>query len=193
MSPLAGLLDARERAALAELLRRVATRHAPPIAYALLFGSKARGDAHAASDLDVLLVCDAPPWGREAADAVLQEEASRLEAESGVPIECWVLTTAELEEGRRTPMLVDAWEDGVLILPEDAAKPPLLFTPVDACFCARRLLAARWPKVVSRRPPAARAMTSRAWPPRRSCCSEIPVIAAQARCGASSNASSPRA
>jgi len=133
-------LDRRERAAVDELLRGVRARGWPPLLRAALFGSKARGDFDGDSDVDVLLVCDVSPGARAAAGEVVERVAKRVEARTGVHVEPWTVCVADLREGRRTPMLVDAVTDSVPLWPP--AAPPLRprFTPADAVFCASRLL-----------------------------------------------------
>jgi len=48
----------KERSAIETFLERVRERYPERIHQAILFGSKARGDSHADSDIDVLLVVD---------------------------------------------------------------------------------------------------------------------------------------
>lgn len=49
-------LNDREELALRDFLTKVSQRYAGNYLYSLLFGSKARGDAHEGSDLDVAVV-----------------------------------------------------------------------------------------------------------------------------------------
>ena len=49
-------LTNREELALRDFLARVAQRFGANYLYSLMFGSKARGDAHAGSDLDVAVI-----------------------------------------------------------------------------------------------------------------------------------------
>ena len=133
-------LAARERAAVRALIRRLRARRWPPLLRAALFGSRARGDGDERSDLDVLLVCDVAPEQRTDAGTVVAALAEALGAETGVPLEPWTVCGVDLEEGRRTPMLVDAVADSLPLWPPGA--PPLRapFTPADAVFCAECLL-----------------------------------------------------
>ena len=133
-------LTARERSAVAAFIGRVLDRDAPPLLHALLFGSKARGDFDVASDVDVLLICDLDPDDRWVAGAALAREADDVARATGVALEPWVVAFADLEEGWRTPMLVDALEDGVPLWPPGAPPIRLPFTPADARFCADCLL-----------------------------------------------------
>lgn len=134
------MLAPRERRALAALLARALAGAGPPLLRALLFGSKARGDFDDASDVDVLLICDMDPADRRAAGAALAREADDVASALGVVIEPWVVALADLEEGCRTPMLVDALADGVPLWPPGAPPIRLPFTPADALFCADCLL-----------------------------------------------------
>jgi predicted nucleotidyltransferase len=129
-----------ESHALRTLLARLRAAGEPPILRALLFGSKARGDFDDDSDIDLLLICDLPPEAREEAGHALARAAGIVNRESGVHIETWAVSAADLDEGRRTPMLIDALEDGITLWPRGAAPLHLPFTPADARFCARCLL-----------------------------------------------------
>jgi len=133
-------LTAREHAAVAALIARALDRDDPPLLRALLFGSKARGDFHAASDVDVLLICDMAPEERRAAGIALAREADDVARATGVALEPWPVAFADLEEGCRTPMLVDALEDGLPLWPPGAPPIRLPFTEADARFCAGCLL-----------------------------------------------------
>lgn len=142
MIPLVASLTTRERVAVAELIRRVHRLGEPRLERALLFGSKARGDFDANSDVDVLLVCDMDPDDRFAVSDVVGRIAERLAAETGILAEPWTVAVADLAEGNRTPMLVDAIADSVPLWPAFAPPLDMPFTPADALFCADCLL--RW-------------------------------------------------
>lgn len=134
------LLTRRERRALITLLERVLAADEPPILRAILFGSKARGDFDDASDIDLLLICDLPPDDREEAGRTLSRDARIVSRELGLQIETWAVAAADLDEGWRTPMLVDAIEDGITLWPRGEPPLHLPFTPADARFCAGCLL-----------------------------------------------------
>jgi len=129
-----------ESDALRELIRRLLERGWPPLLRAALFGSKARGDFDDRSDMDVLLVCDVDPADRTAAGAIAATVAASVAASTGIRVEPWTVCARDLDEGRRTPMLVDAVADAVPIWPGDAPPLHAPFTPADAVFCAGRLL-----------------------------------------------------
>lgn len=132
-------LNARERAAVLELVRQVRLRVAAPLECALLFGSKARRQARGDSDVDVLLVFRRLPDDREPYATRAERIADRVARRTGVPVGVWSVSRQDLAPGRRTPMLVDALEDAVPVWP-DAEPPRAPFTPADAVFCAARLL-----------------------------------------------------
>jgi len=133
-------LSGAEAAAVAALLARATGLAWPPLAHAALFGSRARGDHDRSSDLDILLVCRVAPWNRSAAAGIHLALAEEVSRRSGVPIEPWTVSSADLARGSRTPMLVDAAEDSISLWPPGAPPLRALFTPADAVFCAGRLL-----------------------------------------------------
>jgi predicted nucleotidyltransferase len=132
-------LDGRERAAAMEVVRQVRRRVGARLERALLFGSKARGQARPDSDVDVLLVFRRLPPDREPYASQAERVADEVARRTGVPIGVWSVSNDDLAHGRRTPMLVDALEDAVPLWP-DADPPRAPFTPRDAAFCAARLL-----------------------------------------------------
>jgi hypothetical protein len=133
-------LSEPEVAAADEVVRRVLAHVPAQLELALLFGSKARRAARADSDVDVLLVFRRLPWDREPQAGMAEEIASEVAAETGVPVATWTVSLMDLERGRRTPMLVDALNDGVPLWPRDAVCGGLRFTPDDAVSCAGALL-----------------------------------------------------
>ncbi len=82
----------------------------PRIAYALLFGSRARGSAHAASDLDVAVGL---VRGTRLAPLDLGDLVSRLERASGHTVDLLVLDQAPL------PVAYRVFRDGRLIVEKD--------------------------------------------------------------------------
>lgn len=71
---IASLLVGKERSAIEAFLERVRERYPELIHQAILFGSKARGDSRADSDIDVLLVVNEESWP-------LRQEISTLAAQ----------------------------------------------------------------------------------------------------------------
>lgn len=136
----APLLTRTEHHAVQRLIARILTAADPPLLRAILFGSKARGDFDTDSDIDLLLIVDLPPDERELASQILSRDARIIGHEFGIELESWAVPAGDLEEGRRTPMLVDALEDGLTLWPLAADPLALPFTPADAVFCADRLL-----------------------------------------------------
>jgi len=134
------LLAPREHAAAMELVRRVRAGVPAELWRAVLFGSKARGQARPDSDLDVLLVFRDLPWDREPHAGIAERIADGVAAETGVPVTVWSVSLPDLERGRRTPMLVDALDDGIPLWPVGAAPIRVGYTPEDAIFCTASLL-----------------------------------------------------
>ncbi|HEX2205932.1 MAG TPA: nucleotidyltransferase domain-containing protein [Longimicrobium sp.] len=140
MTRIRDLLAPRDHAAALELVRRARSRVPAELVRALLFGSRARREARPDSDLDILLVWRALPPGREPQAGMAEALADEVAAETGVPVTAWSVSLADLACGARTPMLVDALDDGVVLWPEGAPPLRVPYTPRDAFFCAGALL-----------------------------------------------------
>jgi predicted nucleotidyltransferase len=136
----ARLLAPREHAAALALVARVRREVPAELVRALLFGSHARGEARPDSDVDVLLVFRALPPDREPQAGMAERIAERVAAETDVPVQCWSVSLGDLRPGVRTPMLVDALEDGLALWPAGAAPLPVRYTPEDALYCTAALL-----------------------------------------------------
>jgi predicted nucleotidyltransferase len=134
------VLRPRERAAALELVRRVRAAVPAELARAFVFGSKARGEARPDSDVDVLLVFWRLPPDREPQAGMAEALAERVAADTAVPVTVWSVSLVDLEPGNRTPMLVDALDDGIPLWPPGTAPLPLPFTPADALRCTEALL-----------------------------------------------------
>jgi predicted nucleotidyltransferase len=129
-----------EHAAARELVRRVRERIPAELWRAFVFGSKARGEGRPDSDVDVLLVFRRLPPDREPQAGMAEELADALAEETGIPVTVWSVARVDLERGNRTPMLVDALNDGIPLWPMGAPPPRLGFTPDDALRCVGALL-----------------------------------------------------
>jgi predicted nucleotidyltransferase len=138
--PIHHLLAPREHAAALEFVARVRRRVPAELLRALLFGSRARGDARPDSDLDVLLVFHRLAPDREPHATWAEEIAGEVAEETGVPVQTWCVSLPDLRRGCRTPMLVDALDDGLALWPAAAPPPRIRYTPADALFCAGALL-----------------------------------------------------
>ena len=134
------LLTPAQLDAARELVQRVHAHVPAGLFRALLFGSRARGEARPDSDVDVLLVFHDLPPDREPHATIAEEVADRLAEETGVPVQPWSVSLDDLRCGWRTPMLVDALDDGVPLWPEGAPPLRIEYTPRDALFCATSLL-----------------------------------------------------
>lgn len=137
---LARCLDARAQRAVRDVVRQVRLRVPAELVYAELFGSRARGDARADSDVDLLLIWRHLPPDREPQAGHAEAIAAEVAARTRVPVGVWSVALEDLAAGRRTPMLVDALDDAVAVWPADHAPPRVPFTPADARFCAGRML-----------------------------------------------------
>lgn len=138
--PLVPTLTPVERRAVSLLLARTLDSGTPPILRAVLFGSKARGDYRRDSDVDVLAICDVDADDRDLAARALARHAIGVSDATGVRIEPWAVPVADLEVGARTPMLVDALDDGIPLWPPGAPPIRIEFTPADAAFCVACLV-----------------------------------------------------
>ncbi|MBV9110105.1 MAG: nucleotidyltransferase domain-containing protein [Gemmatimonadetes bacterium] len=134
------LLAPREHAAAMELVRRVRLGVPAELWRAFLFGSRARGEGRPDSDLDVLLVFHELPPDREPQAGIAEWIADEVAEDTGIPVTVWSVSRVDLERGLRTPMLVDALDDGIPLWPVDAPPVSVRYTPDDALFCASALL-----------------------------------------------------
>lgn len=133
-------LTQREQRVVSHFIRRMSGPPWPPLLRAVLFGSKARGDDDADSDIDVLLLFDSDVESRRELGRLAAANAAELARRTGVLLEPWAVPLADLTRGARTPMLVDAFADGLTLWPLHARSLRLPFTLADARFCASRLL-----------------------------------------------------
>ena len=133
-------LTPRQHAAALEVVHRVRAEVRAELVRALLFGSRARGEARPDSDVDLLLIFRRLPPDREPQAGQAEDIAEGVAEWSGVPVTVWSVSLPDLERGCRTPMLVDALADGIPLWPEGRARIEVPFTPHDALWCTERLL-----------------------------------------------------
>lgn len=105
MRSLDRLEDRPLRLLLASLRNELLVRHGPGFVSLVLYGSRARGDAHAHSDIDLLLVAEQPrQWDGLGGVRAAFESCGDYHAwvsERGVPtLELLPLTPAEAEQSR---------------------------------------------------------------------------------------------
>lgn len=133
-------LTPRQQAAALEVVRRVRAEVDAELWRVFLFGSRARREARPDSDVDLLLVFRRLPPDREPQAGEAEDIADEVAGRSGVPVTVWSVSLPDLERGRRTPMLVDALDDGIPLWPDGSAPLHLPFTPQDAVWCTACLL-----------------------------------------------------
>jgi predicted nucleotidyltransferase len=105
-------LNEREEQALLEFLERVRQRFGDDYLYSLMFGSKARGDAHEGSDLDVAVVMQQADFAtRRAIYALAYDEL----LENDVDISPVIFSQDEFERQKAAhfPLLLEIERDMV--------------------------------------------------------------------------------
>ena len=110
-------LQDNERLALAEYAGRLLAAASRRVQDAVLFGSKARGDAGADSDLDVLVIIDRY---NNQMDRLVTRTASRVSLEYGTLINTHIVTAERWAEMRQWAAILwcKVQRDGVPRLPE---------------------------------------------------------------------------
>ena len=139
-TPIEAFLSPYELDAAREVVRRVRSDVPAELWRVLLFGSRARRTARPDSDVDLLLVFRRLPPDREPQAGMAEMIAIDVARKSGVPVTVWSVSLPDLERGCRTPMLVDALDDGVPLWPADAPPLTIRYTPDDALYCTGALL-----------------------------------------------------
>ncbi len=135
------ILSLTELASVRHMVARIRSEVPATLVQASLFGSRARGDARIDSDVDVLLVFRWLPVDREPQATQAENVAASVAAGSGVPVNVWSVSLMDLVLGKRTPMLIDALDDSILIWSGGSPVEPVAFTPADAIRCGDALLA----------------------------------------------------
>jgi uncharacterized protein len=106
----------------------------------VLFGSLARGDAHAESDIDVLVVAAGFPWSLAARRRILLAEWERVRAKRELDAVSWNLVTKSPEEARHhSPLYLDMVEDAILLFDRDG----LFASVLDDMRARMRVLGSR--------------------------------------------------
>jgi uncharacterized protein (UPF0332 family)/predicted nucleotidyltransferase len=111
-----GHLTENERAALDELLARLRKKYRKRLVRVVLFGSKARGDADAESDIDLLIVVK--PDGAELKEDILHEK-SGIELTRGVAFGGLTLSDPDFREIQklRAPIYRSIRNEGISLYP----------------------------------------------------------------------------
>lgn len=91
----------------------------------VLFGSYAKGEARAGSDVDLLVIADAAAWPE-----AVTRRARQLVAASFPPIDIVLCTPEDAENaaGLRSPFLQSILESGVTLYSRKCERPPLRST-----------------------------------------------------------------
>lgn len=133
-------LSAHELQATFGVIQRVRAEVPADLNRVLLFGSRAREEERADSDVDLLLIFRRLPQDREPQAGQAEAIAEEVAAASQVPVTVWSVSFVDLRPGNRTPMLVDALTDGVPLWPVGLQRLRVVFTPEDALRCVAALL-----------------------------------------------------
>ncbi|MGQ0732838.1 MAG: nucleotidyltransferase domain-containing protein [Acidobacteriota bacterium] len=104
------------RAALTAALSAWTELLGPRLVSLVLFGSVARGDAGASSDIDVLVVADGMPHGLADRARPLRQAWQRVRADHGLPAIEWNLVVkTPAEASHHSPLYLDMVEDAILL------------------------------------------------------------------------------
>ena len=107
-------LNDREEQALRDFLARIAQRFGGNYLYSLLFGSKARGDAHAGSDVDVAVVMQHADFDTKRAIYALAYD-ELLENEVDISPVIFSRDVFEQQKAAHFPLLREIERDMVLL------------------------------------------------------------------------------
>jgi len=106
-------MDARTQTIISELRKRLERIYDSRLVSVLLYGSRARGDAEAGSDIDLLVVLD----GRVDPGKEIDRTGvitSRLSLEHNVVVSC-LFVSAERYATEQSPMLLNVRREGVAV------------------------------------------------------------------------------
>jgi len=106
-------MDARTQTIISELRKRLERIYDSRLLSVLLYGSRARGDAEAGSDIDLLVVLD----GRVDPGKEIDRTGvitSRLSLEHNVVVSC-LFVSAERYATEQSPMLLNVRREGVAV------------------------------------------------------------------------------
>ena len=104
-------MNAKIHALLAELRRRFEALYGPRLVNLILYGSHARGDAEAGSDIDALVVLRGPVSTCEEIARTINDVAD-ISLEHNEAVTC-VFVSEEQFEQERSPLLLNVRREGV--------------------------------------------------------------------------------
>lgn len=109
-----GDLTAKEKEALQLFKKELLSKFPNHLRQLKLFGSKARGDAHKFSDVDVLVVLDGGDWRDK---SKVHAAATRVFLETDVDLSPKIFTSkmVELLRAHRSPLIANIDREGVIV------------------------------------------------------------------------------
>ena len=106
------LLKENEQKAIAELKERLKALYGSRFNQALLYGSKARGDATQESDIDVLVVLNGLENFREARNQILHE-TNPIDLKHGVFLSVFAVDEDYFKKAREVPYYANVMAEGI--------------------------------------------------------------------------------
>lgn len=114
-----GQLDEKEKTAVHVLLDRLSHAFPDQILASMLFGSKARGDASAESDIDILIITPSENWQTA---RKIRQAGARVSLEHDVLFNIHVISGTRWAEMERAQSIYwrNVQRDGIQLLPQTA-------------------------------------------------------------------------
>lgn len=95
-----------------EFLKKIKNHFGNHLKKVILFGSMARGDSHAQSDYDLLLIFDRV---NKEAESFVEDFASEILVKYGRMFSIFLLSQRQLEDMRFEPFILNAQKEGMLL------------------------------------------------------------------------------